>query len=95
MSANSSQRPKSVAFCLNETTNSLKRIDDLKTADLSHMSDHKNIQPIPSLIPKEFSHDLITLIPLKKGISKLDTEENIWKTHFFPQILQELEMRWQ
>lgn len=84
MKSNSSQRPKSVAFCLNETTNSLKRVDDLKTADLSHMSDHKNIHPVPSLIPKEFSHDLITPIPLKKGISKLDTEENNWKTQVFP-----------
>lgn len=57
---------------------------NLKTADLSHISDSKTIPNVPTFIPKEFAREVKTPIPLKEGMSTHDADNNQWLTPVFP-----------
>ena len=58
----------------------------IKTADLSHITDHKPINPLPSFIPREFSREMTTPIPFRPNTSVPDPESNQWKTQVFPSV---------
>lgn len=63
---------------------SRKTTANLKTADLSHMSDSKIVPNVPTFIPKEFAREVQTPIPLKEGKSTHDADNNQWLTPVFP-----------
>jgi len=58
----------------------------IKTADLSHITDHRAVSTLPSFIPPEFSREITTPIPLRPSTSVPDPETNQWKTPVFPSI---------
>ncbi|EAY15608.1 hypothetical protein TVAG_208870 [Trichomonas vaginalis G3] len=57
---------------------------NLKTADLSHITDQKEIPNVPTFIPDEFNKVVATPIPIRPGTSQLDPESNQWMTKVFP-----------
>jgi hypothetical protein len=79
-------RPKTITFHLDQHPNRKHpiNIEKINTADISHTLDRKGTYLSHSFIPKEFSRDLTTPIPIQKGNSFLDQEENTWHTQIFP-----------
>lgn len=61
-----------------------KTTQNLKTADLSHITDTKTTPNVPTFIPDEFTKEVATPIPLRPGTSQLDPENNQWLTRVFP-----------
>lgn len=57
---------------------------NIKTADLSHITDTRSVSQLPSFIPAEYTREMTTPIPLRPGPSTLDPSNKQWKTTIFP-----------
>lgn len=56
----------------------------IKTADLSHISDHKTTNPGKSFIPPEFIREVMTPTPLRPETGTLNVDKKTWHTTVFP-----------
>lgn len=70
----SSKRPKTTS----------KAYASVKTADLSHMTDHKTTNPGKSFIPPEFMREVMTPTPLRPDTGTLNVDKKTWHTTVFP-----------
>lgn len=79
---NPTHRPKTGNTSNKRATSSYSK--RIKTADLSHMSDRPSQMQVQTFIPSQYVKEISTPIPLKAGLSQLNTEEKSWHTNIFP-----------
>lgn len=63
---------------------SIKNFTKIKTADLSHISDHKTTNPGKSFIPDEYIREIMTPTPLRPNTGTLNVDQKTWHTTVFP-----------
>ncbi|OHT16477.1 hypothetical protein TRFO_02756 [Tritrichomonas foetus] len=61
-----------------------KAYPKVRTADLSHITDHKTTNPGKSFIPQEYIREVQTPTPLRPGTGTLNVDKKTWSTTVFP-----------